>query len=113
MSRYTAINKATGRLIAWGFDRPLSEYFLTEFWTSEESNKIEKMHSEAEEANMDTDGLPNPEVRFSIMSHTTTSPHPDTPEQLDYANSEIWEMMDKYPEIPDDHKTALQLDMPY
>ena len=82
MSRYTAM-LPNGREIAWGFDPPLSEYFLTEYPTESEYAKWEE----------NGDGDDAPEVVFSIMSHTTTDPHPDKPEKMHYSNDELLELM--------------------
>lgn len=109
MSRYTKINETTGRLIAWGFDRPLGEYFVTEYWTEEEAAKqTEKF----EEGAVDPEGFEDPEVRFSVMSRTTTCPHPDTPTQFNYSNSEIAEIM-RQVGCSEEHIEAVELDLPY
>lgn len=102
MSRYTK-TLSNGRTIAWGYDTPLQEYFLTEFWTAKEAKQLEDME----------EGIFDPEVVFSIMSYTTTCPHPDTPDKLHYSNGEILKLMERYPEIPTAHKKAVMLDMPF
>jgi hypothetical protein len=95
MSRYSA-ELSNGRYIAWGYDRPLSEYFLIEYKSPEE---IE---------NEDDDMV------FNISSHSTIIPHPETPKQLDYANSEILELMKGYGNaIPEEHKIAVSFDLPF
>lgn len=106
MSRYTAVNAATGRPIAWGFDL-LNEYFLTEYWNPQEALDLERRLEADEDIEV------NPEVRFSIMSHTTTDPHPNAPKKLHYSNSEFIELMETYPEIPKEHLNAIALDLPF
>lgn len=122
MSRYTALHKATGRQIAWGYDNPLGEYFFTEFWNSKESVLIEQALDLDPSATAKLIGhLPgfdsklglNEEVVFSIMNHTTTWPHPKHPETIEYTNSDILELMKNYPEIPQEHKDAIAFDIPF
>lgn len=119
MSRYMAINKATGRHIAWGYDR-LDEYFLTEFWTPAEADRIEEAQaSDIETATKLVGDLPgfktglDSEVVFSIMSRTTTHPHPEFPEKLEYSNAEMLALMQRYPEIPEEHKVSVDLGSPF
>src|SRR5688500_17552205 len=104
MSRYQT-KLPNGRVIAWGYDFPLKEYFLTEFWTPNESagieienDRLDKMNTRGEiGAKEMQDGLKDEEVVFSIMSHTTTVMHPDYPGQTSFANSDFLEIMEKYP----------------
>lgn len=95
MSRYTA-ELPSGRVIAWGYDRPLSEYFFQEYYGKDDNRED-----------------PDDEVRFSISSHTTLTPHPDHPGQMDWSNGEILELMENYPQIPEEHKMALTMDLPF
>lgn len=102
MSRHTA-HLANGRSIAWGYDNPLGEYFLTEYYSNDELKKMEEQAGDEE----------LPHVVFSIMSHTTLDCHPDYPGKMDWSNSEILSLMDKYDEIDERHKEAVALDQPF
>lgn len=104
MSRYSA-DLPNGRTLVWGFDNPLGEYFVQEFYTTLESFVIDQENEEGEKPFRD------PEVLYSIMSHTTTVPHPDHPEQMDYANSEILEILEKYHITDPIEKALLQQHM--
>lgn len=79
MSRY--IKRIDNLEYAWGYDRPLQEYFF--------SCEDLSANDEAE----------NNGFIFSIGSHITLVPHPDYPEKQHYSNGEMLEMMEKYPGI--------------
>jgi len=88
MSRFSAIlpNK---KQISWGFDRPLGTYYLIEFKS-------------------------RGEWLFNISSHNSIKPHPDTPDKMDYDKEEILELMQRYDDaIPEEHKIAIILDLPF
>lgn len=98
--------------MAWGYDNPLSEYFLTQFLTKEEERKVIKHN---QRLRPDDNNYKDEEVVFSIMSHTTTVLHPDYPDQLDFANSEFLEIMEQYPPgtFPKEHIESIVLDLPF
>lgn len=88
MSMYYA-ELPNGRTISWGYDRMLKEYFLQE---------------------MKSPG----EAVFAIRSHGTIKPHPDTPGQMNYANTEILALMNNYREyIPAAHREAVAMDLSF
>jgi hypothetical protein len=70
MSRFTC-RLNNGNIIAFGFDRPLQEYFFSEYDNQEE-------------------------LLFSIMTYNTTDPHPNHPDKLTYSNGELLEVMQEY-----------------
>jgi len=111
MSIYHA-RLSNGRHIFWGFDRMLEEYFIREHKSADE---IEK-EQEAMNGNLYTfeEFEPPNMMVYNISNHSTVRPHPDTPEQLEYANSEILEHMLKYKDyIPLEHLEAVTMDIPY
>jgi hypothetical protein len=93
MSRYT---KKIGHLeYAWGYDRPLQEYFFS----CEDLSK--------------GDEDDNPFI-FSIASRITLKPHPDFPDKQHYSNGEILEVMNKYPGIvKEEHLDAIAMDLQF
>jgi hypothetical protein len=91
-----------GRTIAWGYDNQLAEYFMQEYYSEEELNKMTKKELER------TD-----EVVFSVSSHTTLTPHPKYPKKMDWSNNDLLQLMRKYPEIPRIHKQAIAADLPF
>jgi len=96
MSRYHA-KLPNGRTIAWGFDSDVPEYFLQE----------SKSKSELVEGNKDDD------IIFSIGNYMTTVGYPKFPHKLQYSNSEILDLMNQYREIPEKHKQAVAMDLPF
>lgn len=97
MSQYTRMAQ-DGRMLMWGYDYPLCEYFFAVYFNEEEMKTRDE----------DND------IYFNISSHTTLTPHPDKPKQMDYANSEILELMKPYHnEIPKEHRDAIAMDLPF
>jgi hypothetical protein len=97
MSRYTT-PLPNGRTVAYGYDRPLQEYFISEYYSKEEM------------LNKDADS----DCVYCISSHTTLVPHPNSPEKMQYANSELLEILESYGDaIPEQHIVALTLDLPF
>lgn len=86
MSRYEKV-LPNGEQVAWGYDRPLSEYFIQKF---------------------DKKG----ETIWSIANYNTLEPHPDHPQKIRYSNSELLEYYEQY-ELPQNHINALCLDIPF
>ena len=101
MSRYNA-KLPNGRSIAWGFDYPLQEFFLHEYFSEAEQDAL------PEETLNITDG-----VHFAVSSQNTLTPHPKYPDRMKWSNGEILELMNQYPEIPEEHKLQLALDQPF
>jgi hypothetical protein len=95
MSRYQGKSNDGHYTFAWGYDRPLSEYFFSKF------------DNQAEEGEED--------CVFSIMSHTTTQPYPAQMDKMHWTNAEIISLMNAEAAgiIPDDHLLAIALDMPF
>ncbi len=88
MSRYSATLE-NGNTLAWGYDRPLSEYFI---------------HEEGQDD----------ETIFEIGSYYTTKAHPEFPDKLKYSNGEMLEIFQRYTAvIPKEHINALVGDLPF
>lgn len=94
MSRYTKKLKEDTQTLVWGFDRPMSEYFIQLFDDTETIG----------------DGLV-----FSISSVFTMVQHPDHPGKTKWGNGELLELIKKdYPnDIPSEHIDALVMDIPF
>jgi hypothetical protein len=106
MSRYTNFI-SSGRQIAWGYDKPLQEYYLQEFYTEQEIDQhYERTGHELE-------------CVFSISNRHSTAPHPDYPHKTVFSNSEIAQLMRAYNTdhgrelIPEDHIQRTLLDHPF
>ena len=81
--------------LAWGFDRPLSEYFIQLFDES------------------DTEDFRDDCV-FSVSSITTTKAHPEFPSKMHWTNGELLQVFERYKDvIPHEHIDALTLDLPF
>jgi len=95
MSRFQKEIKQEGILLTWGYDRPMSEYFLQAF-------KIDALPDEDD-------------IVFSISSYSTLKPHPEYPDRTTWSNHELLELIEKkYDDhVPADHKNALALDLPF
>lgn len=92
MSRYT--HKVDEHIsYAWGYDEMLSEYFLGCFDDSRREDEDDCV--------------------FSIMTNTTTKPHPSYPTKLFYSSDEILELMSSMDFIPNEHKARILLDLPF
>lgn len=88
MSRYSK-GLENGQTLAWGYDRPLSEYFI----------QLEGFDDE---------------TVFEIGSYYTTKPHPEYPTKLTYTNSELLEIFNQYAHvIPEAHLSAIASDLPF
>jgi len=86
MSRYTATLE-NGNELAWGFDRPIGEYFIQLF-------------------------DPEDEPIFSVGSHVTLTPHPVYPHRKHWSNGELLQVFEDYNDaIPEDHIQSLALDL--
>jgi len=106
MSRYQAVTKK-GNPIAWGFDRPLQEYFFQEYMAEE---KV----ADHQESKCKKKGCAcGCGIIFSVSSVNTLMPHPKYPDRMKWSNNEILELMRKYPEIPRAHKQAIAADLPF
>jgi hypothetical protein len=98
---------SSGRQIAWGYDKPLREFFLQEFYT--ESEVDEHFEQTGEEI----------ECFFSISNRYSTHEHPDYPHKTAFSNSEIAQLMRHYNTehnreiIPEDHIQKTLLDHPF
>lgn len=95
MSRYSKIIEKDGKKteVVWGYDPPLQEYFLQEFNPNAADDEEDCI--------------------FSISSISTLEFHPRFPGKFRYKNSEILELMSEYDVIPDEHKQAVAMDLPY
>lgn len=88
MSRYSEI-LPDGSELSWGYDRPLSSYF------------IQKQS-------------PNEELLFDVGNRASLKAHPDYPGKLNFSNSELLEIFNGYSEfIPAHHIQALSLDLEF
>jgi hypothetical protein len=106
VSRYQAIAK-NGNPIAWGFDRPLQEYFFQEYMAEE---KV----ADHQESKCKKKGCAcGCGIIFSVSSVNTLMPHPKYPDRMKWSNNEILELMRKYPEIPRAHRQAIAADLPF
>lgn len=95
MSRYQKEISEEGILLVWGFDNPMSEYFLQAF----------RM-----------DALPDEDdVIFSISSYHTLTPHPEYEDRETWSNAEMLELIEKdYGDhVPAAHKNAMAVDSPF
>jgi hypothetical protein len=101
MSRYS-LKLPNGRSIAWGFDRPLQEYFFQEYLSEKEQKDL------PDEGATITDPLV-----FSISSANTLIPHPKYPDKRKWGNLDFLELMKDYPDIPTEHKKAIAFDLPF
>lgn len=92
MSRYRHVVERDGVSyeVAYGYDRPLSEYFLQVFTLNGEDE----------------------DPYFSIGNYYTMTPHPDNLEKIEYSNSEIMELMIEW-ECPQKYIDAVGSDLPY
>lgn len=93
MSRYSHTVTVEGKdyTVSYGYDRPLSEYFL----------QVEDCGAE------DDDGL-----LFAISSYNTMKCHPDYPGKFNWSNGELIELFVHW-EVPFQHTAALASDMPF
>ena len=90
MSRYS--KRIENRVYAFGYDRPLQEYFF-------QRSNVDRVD----------------DVVFSISSHATIQEHPEHLDRLDWSNSQIADLVVKEmgPEAPKEFLTALALDIPF
>jgi hypothetical protein len=51
-------------------------------------------------------------VVFMIASHFTLLAHPETPDKIQYSNSEILELMEAW-EVPEEHRSQVAMDLPF
>lgn len=96
MSRYSKIVEESGEKyeIAWGWDRPLGEYFFQKFLLDE--------------------NLEDMETIFSISNRNTIVPHPNYPKKIRYSNMELLAMMRQYFNIiPKEHVSAIRMDLSF
>jgi hypothetical protein len=93
MSRYTC-ELPNGRVIAYGYDGPLCEYFLQEYYAP---NEVEN---------------PNHDIVFSISNYWTMVPHPEFPNKETYDRQDMIKMYQRYPQIPESVITLMALDLP-
>jgi len=100
MSRYT-IRTESGHLLAYGWDRPLKEYFVQLLKTDEMMDK--------EEA--ETGKLARPEV-FWIGNRTTITPLEGDEMNKRYTNEEIAEVLSRYEGVPEDHIELVRRGVP-
>lgn len=111
MSRYSA-KLQNGRTIVWGYDRPLSDYFLQELFSDEEMKEKVKNLGKDEDGE-DEELCRTDEYVFAIGTDMCLTPHPDHPDRMRFSRTEILEFMANYLEIPEAHKQAVARDMPY
>lgn len=111
MSRYTA-KLQNGRTIVWGFDRPLSDYFLQELFSDEEmEEKIKQLGKDEDDEDEELNRAD--EFVFAVGTDMVLTPHPDYPDYRRFSRTQILQLMEKYPEIPEAHKQAVATDIPY
>lgn len=87
--------------VAYGFDRPMQEYFLT----------VEKAEPDQSQ-NQDVIPTRDEDVIFAVSSHFSLNPHPDAPGKLSYSNSELFDLFEEFG-VNEEHKAALALDVPF
>lgn len=93
MSQYRA-NLPNNRLLIYGYDRMLNEYFISVIDVSDPKEDREE---------------------FAIGSNmNTTAEHPEFPGKMTWSNSELYEILKRYTGfIPMTHLQALLLDIPF
>ena len=102
MSRYNARLK-NNRILSWGYDEPLREYFLHEEYSPEEIKKLSFDDEEGDE-----------HLVFAISNKFTLKPHPDTPNKYTYTNGEMLSYMRSYKDvIPKAHLEAIASDLSF
>ena len=103
MSRYNARLK-NNRILSWGYDEPLREYFLHEEYSPEEIKKL----------SFDDEEEGDEHLVFAISNKFTLKPHPDTPNKYTYTNGEILTHMNRYRDvIPKAHLEAIASDLSF